>query len=470
MNGKSGNGVISVGDTAYAVGLFWQTAEDAKSVRREAIEAAKQELTSPEFFVMREGNVAQWAIGWAGQGHRNKMPVGAACLADALAGNWIGIFKVDSRWWFVMARREAILPDGDVLFDDEDDCRIRFESEISRGGWDRIFAPANWGVAADSTPLEELLEGHVEPKLSHLQGMLSRMPLSAKIMIAAGVMAVLVAGYVGKTVLDSMAEKKRIEAEKERQAMLVQLEQERQQAELERQRLQNQKPVDLVDRVWEAKPLPEKLFAACADALRATTIELPGWTMTQMSCDQSGSIVNWVREEGSTVAAARYVLDPLNGSVSGDGNNAQLTKSFGNLEPRNSQKAWKLPDVNMRLTQMFQEMLLQATVTTEARVQLPPDEDPLHPRPRPPASVIIHYNSQLPPEAWLDIWSKFPGFVFETASIRIGAKEWEYQGRIYEELTDQELNSPEALQSYYELKAHPPAQPGVTQNATGGAS
>ena len=138
MNSKVGNGVIMVGDVPYAAGLFWQTAENAKYVRREAQLAAKQEASSPEFFVMREGAVPQWAIGWVAQGHCNKMSVAAACLSEAMAGNWIGVFAVGNRWWFIASRRDAILPDGDVVFDDEDDCRIRYESELARGGWDRV--------------------------------------------------------------------------------------------------------------------------------------------------------------------------------------------------------------------------------------------------------------------------------------------------------------------------------------------
>jgi len=468
MNGKLGNGVITVGDVAYAVGLFWQTAEDAKSVRKEAQEAAKQELSPPEFFVMREGAVPQWAIGWAAQGHRSKMPAAAACLAEALAGNWIGVFRVDSRWWFVMSRREAIMPDGDVIFDDQDDCRVRFESEILRGGWDRIFAPDGWGSNVDSTALEELLNGNVEPRLSHLQGVMSRLPMSAKIMIAAGVLAVVAAGYVGKTVMDGVAERKRVEEEARQQEMLRRLEQERALAEMERNRLENQKPIDMVDRVWERRPLPELVMKACDDVLRQIMVDVPSWSLTGMSCADAGAAAVWRRDDGGTIAGARYILDRMGGAVDADGNVAQLTKGYASLEPRVSQKAWKIADIQLRVRQMFQEMQLGAGLNVEPRTGMPPDEDPLNPRPRPPSSLVITYSSPLPPTAWAEIWSKFPGFVFEAAAFNIGGTQWSYQGRIYEELTDEELNTPEALDAYRKMKANPPSISNPQQNAAGG--
>ena len=469
MNSKVGNGVIMVGDVPYAAGLFWQTAENAKSVRREAQLAAKQEASSPEFFVMREGAVPQWAIGWVAQGHRNKMSVAAACLSEAMAGNWIGVFAVGNRWWFIASRREAILPYGDVVFDYEDDCRIRCESELARGGWDRVFMPPSWGGSADNTPLEDLLSGNREPRLSYLQGLVTRLPTSAKVMIVAGVIGVAVAGYVGKSILESVSARERAEAEQKRVEMLKQLELERQQAEAERNRVANQKPLDLVDRAWEARPLPEVVLIACAEALSKITIEIPGWVMVGMSCADSGGAVSWQRDAGSgSIASARYILDARGGGIDATGNSAQLTQGFEGVVQRGAQKAWKMFEIRQRIVQMFQDMQEPVNLELEPRPPRPEKENPLEPRPRPPANLKVQYNSVLPPMAWAGIWSAYPGFVMESISFTIGQKNWSYQGRIYEDLTDEELNAPESLEYYRKNPAG--AAPPVQQNAKGGPS
>ena len=470
MNGKLGNGVIMVGETPYAAGLFWQTAEDAKSVRREAQAAAKQETSPPEFFVMREGAVAQWAIGWVSQGHRNKMPAAAACLSEALTGNWIGVFAAGGRWWFVASRREAILPDGDVVFDDEDDCRIRFESELLRGGWDRIFVPKEWGVSADHTPLDDLLAGNREPKLSYLQGIVNRLSLSAKIMIVAGVIAVIGAGYVGKSILEGVNERQRIEAERQRQEMLKRLEGERQQAEAERNRVLNQKPLDLVDRVWEVRPRPEVVLMSCAEALKKITIEVPGWSMVGMSCADSGGAVTWRRDAAGSIASARYVLDSRGGSVDTTGNSAQLTQGFEGIKPRGPQKSWKMADIKPRILQIFQEMQRPVSLELVPRPPIPKGEDPLNPRRRPPANLMVKYTSPMSPMAWASIWAEYPGFVMESVSFQIGQTVWTYQGRIYEDLTDEELNTAQTLEMYRNPPPPRPATPATPQKATGGRS
>ena len=56
----------------------------------------------------------------------------------------------------------------------------------------------------------------------------------------------------------------------------------------------------------------------------------------------------------------------------------------------------------------------------------------------------------------------------ESISFTIGQKNWSYQGRIYEDLTDEELNAPESLEYYRKNPAG--AAPPVQQNAKGGPS
>jgi len=54
MQDSEKSGVITVGEMEYAVGMFWQTAEDPKSAKREAKVAAKQEVSPADLFYRQQ--------------------------------------------------------------------------------------------------------------------------------------------------------------------------------------------------------------------------------------------------------------------------------------------------------------------------------------------------------------------------------------------------------------------------------
>tara|TARA_B100001123_G_scaffold449984_1_gene617870 strand:+ start:1459 stop:2814 length:1356 start_codon:yes stop_codon:yes gene_type:complete len=446
MQDSEKSGVIQVGDMEYAVGMFWQTAEDPKSAKREAKLAAKQEVNPADLFVMREGFVAQWAIGWTSSGHKKDMPAAAACLAEVLTGNWLGVFQVDGGWWFVASRRDAILPDGDMLYDDEDEPRTRFETEFVRGGWDRVFTPEEWGMGADATPLDELLQGQDEPKLSYLNDFFARLPKAVKVAGVLAVVGVGVMGYVGVQIYEGIMADQRAEEERlarERQAALrARMEAER----LEKERQAALRRLERVDRVWENAPPQSEWVVACAVALDKLSVQVAGWDMRSIGCSGGSASASWVRGVGGSIASAQYSLEGIaRPAIGASGNNMNASVSLVGLEARGPETAWKMPQIRENFLELFQGLDATVSLNEVPRPPKPPDEDLEAPRPRPPAHFTFGFTSEVPPLAWASIFDRFPGMIVDRVGFSIGGTSWQYSGRVYEDLTDEEVQKQNAL-------------------------
>ena len=438
MSEAQTSGVITIGETEYAVGMFWQTAEDPKTVKREAKVAAKQEVVPADLFVMREGFVVQWAIGWSSQGHKRGMPAAAACLANVVAGNWLGVFEVDGGWWFVASRRDAVLPDGDILYDNEDEPRTRFETEFVRGGWDRVFTPEHWGMGADATSLEEVMAGQDEPQLDYLLDFYSRLPKSVKVAAVAALAGVAVVGYIGVQVYnglraEDLAEQERLAAQQ--QAAL----QARMQAEAaQRAREEALRNLDIVLRLWEDEPRPQEWIGACASALDDLSVEVPGWRMQTLSCAGSAASVVWSREAFGSLSSARYGLEGVaTPSIDASGNNLSASRSLTGLSARGDEVAWKIPVIRENFLELFQGLRSDVQLTIVERPPIVEDDTVTMPRPRPPRHFQFSFFSELSPMVWSSILSEFPGLIVDQVVFRVGGTSWEYSGRVYEELADE---------------------------------
>lgn len=141
-------GVVRVGKERLAAGLFWQPAPTAALAVREArIVAAKAELATDLFCVRRRG-VPQFGLAQRKVGHRPGMRAIAAILANSIdAMSWLGAFRVEAGWLIVMVRKGAVMPDGDLVVEDENDGRQRLLDELASDDWAAVFAPAEWQIA-----------------------------------------------------------------------------------------------------------------------------------------------------------------------------------------------------------------------------------------------------------------------------------------------------------------------------------
>ena len=135
-------GILRYRDKEYAVGLLWLTADADDEDPKAAVKRAKS--MNADFYAKRDTVVNQIGFGYLEQGHRRKLPVAASTAADVLVGEWHGVFKADNGWWYVAVHSDAIAPDGDILFEEEEDAYQHFLHNSENYRWPRTFVPEHW--------------------------------------------------------------------------------------------------------------------------------------------------------------------------------------------------------------------------------------------------------------------------------------------------------------------------------------
>jgi hypothetical protein len=265
-----GRGVIRVGHEAFAAGLFWQPAPTAASAAREArIVSSRAELGADLFCVRRRG-VPQFGLAQRSQGHRPGLRALAAAVADCRAeGSWVGVFPVPERWLYLAVRKGAIMPDGDLLFEREEDARQHLAQDLVPGEWEAVFAPAAWAVP-DSRPLalSETVSPMVDARLRPVSRRWGRPLLWAAVVLAGGAGLWLTMGT----------------------------------GPAERKDPVPVTPAPPPPPPWQSQPAAAAVIAACRGAIEAAPV-VPGFEMESASCGAAGASATY-RRTGGTLAWA----------------------------------------------------------------------------------------------------------------------------------------------------------------------
>ncbi len=261
---EQASATVRIGKETFAAGLFWQAAPTAGLAAREArIVAAKVELAADLFCVRRRG-VPQFGLGQRKTGHRAGMRAIAPILASAITeASWLGVFPADRGWLYVMVRKGAVMPDGDVLFKTESEARHRLRSELSIGDWDAVFAPSHWQMeSARADDLGDLVSSPADARLRSVR----RTPLAS--LVTLGVAAMLGLG-LWKALLPPAPDIP---------------------------------PVPNVPAAppppWRGQPTAQSLIAACEQAILQTRT-LPGFEIEAASCGPGGATARYHRQNGS---------------------------------------------------------------------------------------------------------------------------------------------------------------------------
>jgi len=406
-------GVISLGRRKYAVGLYWQPSPSGR-VSQAAREAARQPGQMADFFAVRPGTqtgrVAQFGLGQKEYGHQAGLPTAAASIADEQPGSWGGVFKTPEGWWMVISRDDLIVPDGDVLYSDEQAARQRLNEEINLGGLQRIYAPDHWGMTgSDPMPLTLLMQGRADARLQNVS-----LPIRSY-MIATG--AILTLGVVGYLVF--MWQQSHEAGIQESMAHLSA----EQKAMVEMQKatqLAPPPPPPPPKRDWQQTPLPEIWLDACRQTLGDTPANYVGWKWQTVACEGETMTVSWARAAGPAVI-------PPGGSVANGNGTAVTSRNFVLLPPRGEQVLGNNGD--------FNKLILGKDLDVEI---IPVAEEP----PAPAAAG----QTPAPPPPWLKkkitikghtapwfIWQTYinvPGLIIERVTWQ--GTDWVTEGILYE--------------------------------------
>lgn len=431
---KNGNGILLYNEKKYAVGLTWLTAnefEDDNSVYKKAKSIACDFYCSRSF-------ISQNGFGTLKLKHRMGMVSAAAMAADALVGEWHGVFVADNGWLYVAVHSDTIAPEGDLFFLSEEEAYNHFTSEAKRYKWPKTYVPESWNVRTNDGQidinkiLEDIASTSLKPaNLNAFFGSTANKNLAVLIILV-------VAGFLALITLS--------------QSFFTHIIPERAQAPIANLDISNSLSVPPPEPLFEENPLdvlinktflpkPDNMIASCIENFDSLMVSIPGWNITQMKC--RGNFVEAVWQQGvGTLSTLQANLKQFPFGVSktyGSGGNFLASKVISDINSFSQQI--KLPTreeaiitLNKRFSDIGNVRVNDIAPRIENNVrgrskELVTDKRPALTLQNLP-SLAVSLKTEISP---LNIKENFnfPGLRFNVIEWDIGKGTWVYEMQIY---------------------------------------
>ena len=399
---------FEVGGVTYAASLFWQPLQNRDDPFVEIIEASKNVLEGADLFCMKPGKSPQFGLCVSYQGYKKKMAAAAVSVSTALAdrSSFLAVFKVSNGWWYVCARNDIILSDGDMLFLNEEDAKEQFMSMLAVPDWGRKIAPEEWGLDdIENISLESLLDKGATAKLQKIRAL--RGPKLFAVVAAIGVAAIWLVSTLINSVFLAPPKKpivtpvpiKRIE-----------------------------KPAPPPEpKPWENLQDPQAVLVECFKATQdVVSIVTPGWKIEGITCTPSGLVTSWKREVGR-IAWIDKALDKSgvtfsSRSIAANGNSVIVSVPLSGIKTFNSPPEMNGVDLVNTLNDLFQGLQMSVNMSTETWTS---------PQKNVYRSVKFSFTSNHDPKQWLGLLMNFSGLKINTIKYDINSHNWYYEGAIY---------------------------------------
>lgn len=391
----------------YAASLFWQPLLNEDKPMPEIREAAENILEGADLYVTRKGKSSQFGLAASSQGFLPGSPSAAISLISGLGTvtSFLGVFKVDTGWWYICFRNDVILSDGDTLFISEKDAKNQLIAMLAVPDWDIVFAPAEWNIEdTKSDPLGSMLERGIQTRLNKINAN------NDTLMLAVIVVCFAVISWFGYTTLKdlffSAPEEPVIE------------------------------PVEVVEpklppepKPWIELPNPRDVLRECYLATqKVVQVVTPGWHIEGVTCTpSSGLVTSWRRDLGRLV----WIEQALN--VSGvkfssrvlgrDGSTVMVSVPIGEITKLNSPPEYNEGDLINTINDLNQTLGINIHATPKTWVS---------PRGTKYNLMSFSISSNNDPLIWSDLLMKFSGLTIDTVKYDINSGTWTYKGEIYE--------------------------------------
>lgn len=217
----------------------------------------------------------------------------------------------NGRWIYVAQREGVILPDGDACGSD-DEIRSRLLNDMSIANWDRIYAPAHWGISsAEERELQDMLPRRKDGQIDYKKWWALR-PIKwshKKPAMALAAMVLVVGGaFVGYQKYDQEMKAR------------AQLEQMRLLAE---QQAAGLAPAS-IEPPWHAQPTARSVTAQCMRGIQEVATLWPGnWRLLNARCDQNALVISWQRQPNGWIEHLLEIYPQVH--IGSAGNVATLT-------------------------------------------------------------------------------------------------------------------------------------------------
>ncbi|MBQ8671070.1 MAG: type 4b pilus protein PilO2 [Alphaproteobacteria bacterium] len=406
---KAWKASFTEGGTTYAASLFWQPLLDEDKPLPEIKEAAENILEGADLYVTRQGKSSQFGLAASSQGFTRGMPSAAVSLITGLGNvtSFLGVFKVDTGWWYVCFRNDVILSDGDTLFADEKDAKNQFISMLVVPDWDALFAPAEWGIEETrDTDLGTLLKKGLQAKLDKINTSNDNLML---LIIIIGFAVILWFAY---SALQSMF------FSPPEQPVVAPVE-------------QIEQPVALPPepKPWESLENPVEIVQNCYKTMnQVATVVTPGWKLEGLSCDtKNGVVTSWKRELGRLTWIEQALdvsgVDFSSRVLDRSGNTVMVSVPIGEISTLNSPPEYNENDLVDIMNDLNQALGIsinyQQSTTTSQRGSVY-------------RSLSFTISSTTSPLTWLELLTRFSGLYINIVKYDINTGNWSFEGGIYE--------------------------------------
>ena len=405
---KAWKSTFKEGDTTYAASLFWQPLLNEDKPLPEVKEAAENILEGADLYVVRKGKSPQFGLAASSQGFTKGLPSAAVALISGLGNvtSFLGVFKVDTGWWYICYRNDVILSDGDTLFINERDAKNQFISMLAVPDWDAIFAPEEWAIEdTKHSELDALLKRGLQVRLDKING--SNDTIMLAVIVACFAIILWFAYSTLKDLFFSAPETPII-------APVEQVEQEELPPE--------PKP-------WEELPNPVDVMRNCYAAVqKVVEVVTPGWSLEGVTCTpDSGLVTSWKRdlgrltwiEQALDVSGVQFTSRVL----SRDGNTVMVTVPVEKAKTLNSPPEYEEDDLTDTLNDINQALDINISFNPKTWVS-----------PRGTQYKLMGFNitSNNDPFIWIDLLMKFSGLKITNITYDVNNATWTYEGEIYE--------------------------------------
>ncbi len=298
---RAGDGVLIYDNKRYAVGLNWLIAEEEGDT---VLATQRAKDFKADFYCLRQGVATQHGFAYLSKGHRIGLGALASVAADALVGEWHGVFVADNGWWYMAVHSDNIAPDGDILFASEEAAYNHFIAQNEAFRWPRTYAPESWNIP-DSTgeiPLNKVIGEAPTPTLKPvtLDAIFSGKRNKNMAMGALGVIVLLIiVSIMGQQLLPSLVP---MQAQVPVPDVAVS----------DTLQAPPREPVILQEKAGESLTnmsltRPSSMIAACVNGFSGLTIPLPGWRLGILRCSETFVEGAWNRESGSMQMVLPYL-------------------------------------------------------------------------------------------------------------------------------------------------------------------
>ena len=417
MSAGTNSGLITVGDTQYCVGLFWQTASSIQEAEKEAVRVAKERGIEADLYCVRKSETVQFGLGKTDVGFSEGVSSAIAGLADVLSGTWVGVFQCAEGWVFAGVRKGVIMPDGDALYYDEDSAKERLLADLSLGEWANIYAPSSWDITdAAEQRIAELLIGVKSAKLKPVQ---VSGKSYASMAIFLGVLGIIgwllffggvdtIKGLIPKP---EVAEAPPVDTSVPPPAPVL---------------------AEYIPAPWIGLPDGTELVQTCVKEI-ATIEVVPGYVAQSIGCNPSGFGIIYKREFG-TIEWAKLIESNLTATV-GYPNADEVSLDYTYSDEIKTFDENSVAAENTGIEKDFWGMQqtygwdLTYTITPPAHI--PPDSPPDTAKPFPAWQYAYTLTGGVDPRSMVEIFSHYPLHTVNIIKFEPVAKIWTIEGIIY---------------------------------------